>query len=84
MQKSKLVLDEWTKALAPSTELRKSFGHDPVKWKEFRSRYKMELRAKASREKIESLANRARRRTVTLVYSARDTDHNDAVILRSS
>jgi uncharacterized protein YeaO (DUF488 family) len=82
IKKSKLPIDDWAKELAPSSELRKSFDHDPAKWKEFRAKYQMELRAKEPREKIESLAQRARKTTVTLVYSARDQEHNDAVVLK--
>jgi uncharacterized protein YeaO (DUF488 family) len=75
-------LHEWAKELAPSTELRKSFGHDPRQWTNFQKRYKAELRSASSREKILSLAKRAARGTVTLVYSAKDTEHNDAVVLK--
>jgi uncharacterized protein YeaO (DUF488 family) len=82
IKKSDLVLAEWTKDLAPSSELRKSFGHDPARWKEFRARYLRELRAPTARDKLEALAKRARRSTVTLVYSARDEEHNDAVVLK--
>jgi len=81
IKKEKLPLHEWTKDLAPSTELRKSFGHDPDKWKEFRSRYRSELRAPAARKKLALLAKRAHRSTVTLIYSASDQEHNDAVVL---
>src|SRR5258708_6064942 len=83
IRKANLPLDEWAKDLAPSSELRKSFGHDPAKWKEFRARYQLELRSQATREKFEALAKRARKTTVTLVYSARDEAHNDAVVLKS-
>jgi uncharacterized protein YeaO (DUF488 family) len=82
IKKSDLILDEWAKELAPSADLRKQFGHDPGRWKGFRARYRLELRAKASRDKIEALARRARKSTVTLVYSARDEEHNDAVVLK--
>lgn len=83
VKKTKLHLDEWAKELAPSSELRKRFGHDPSRWKEFRAKYQAELRAKSVREKIEHLAGLARKSTVTLVYSARDEQHNDAVVLKS-
>lgn len=82
IKKSDLVLDEWAKGLAPSAELRKSFGHAPARWKAFRTRYRMELRAPAARQQIGDLAKLARRMTVTLVYSARDQEHNDAVVLK--
>ncbi|MGZ3687629.1 MAG: DUF488 domain-containing protein [Bdellovibrionota bacterium] len=83
IRKSKLILDEWAKELAPSSELRKSFGHDPDKWKEFQSRYRRELRTPEHRRIIEALARRARRRPLTLVYSAKDEEHNDAVVLKN-
>lgn len=82
IKKSNLPLDEWSKVLSPSTLLRKTFGHDPNKWKEFRRKYKAELRSPTARMKIESLAKRGRRSTVTLVYSARDQEHNDASVLK--
>ncbi len=73
-------LDQWMKEIAPSTELRKWFGHDPKKWQEFRRRYIAELAAR--REQIEHLRELAKTGVVTLVYSARDEAHNDAVVLR--
>lgn len=72
-------LDEWARDLAPSSELRRWFGHDPAKFDEFERRYRGELSAQA--EKLGELRSRARDGTVTLVYSARDTEHNDAVVL---
>jgi uncharacterized protein YeaO (DUF488 family)/catechol 2,3-dioxygenase-like lactoylglutathione lyase family enzyme len=82
MKKAALKLDEWAKELSPSTELRKTFGHDPGRWKEFRTKFRSELRAPAAREKLEDLAGIARRGTLTLVYSAKDERHNDAVVLK--
>ena len=72
-------LDEWDRELAPSTELRRYFGHEPRRFQEFRRRYQDELRHKRAR--ITELRRRARRGTLTLVYSARDAEHNDAVVL---
>jgi uncharacterized protein YeaO (DUF488 family) len=72
-------LDEWAKELAPSTELRRWFGHDPARFAEFRQRYIKEL--SAQEEKLRELRRRARETTLTLVYGARDTEHNDAVVL---
>src|SRR6186997_160912 len=72
-------LDEWARELAPSTELRRWFGHDPARFSEFRLRYESELAAQA--EKLRDLRRRARQGTLTLVYGARDTEHNDAVVL---
>jgi uncharacterized protein YeaO (DUF488 family) len=72
-------LDQWEKDLAPSTELREWFGHEPGRFPEFRRRYIDELRANAQR--LRELRRRARLGTVTLVYSAHDSEHNDAVVL---
>ena len=72
-------LDEWARELAPSRELRQWFGHDPARFDEFRRRYTDEL--KQQEAKVQELRERARRRTLTLVYAARDTEHNDAVVL---
>jgi uncharacterized protein YeaO (DUF488 family) len=72
-------LDEWARELAPSTELRRWFGHDPEKFDEFRRRYRDELAG--HEEKLQELRRRAREETVTLVYGARDEEHNDAVVL---
>jgi uncharacterized protein YeaO (DUF488 family) len=72
-------LDEWARELAPSSELRQWFRHDPARFSEFRRRYESELASQG--EKLRELRRRARRGTVTLVYGARDTDHNDAVVL---
>ena len=72
-------LDEWARELAPSSELRRWFGHDPAKFEEFRRRYRDELGAQG--EKLRELRGRADKGTLTLVYSARDTEHNDAVVL---
>jgi uncharacterized protein YeaO (DUF488 family) len=72
-------LDAWEKDLAPSAELRTWFGHQPDLFGEFRRRYLAELRE--HRSLLSKLRQRARRGTLTLVYSARDTEHNDAVVL---
>jgi uncharacterized protein YeaO (DUF488 family) len=79
VSKDEARLDEWARELGPSTELRRWFGHEPAKFDEFRRRYLEELAART--EKLEELRRRARREAVTLVYSARDTEHNDAVVL---
>src|SRR4051812_33728896 len=73
------ALDEWARELAPSAELRGWFGHDPARFAEFRRRYTTELAAQEA--KLRELRRRAREGTVTLVYGARDTEHNDAVVL---
>ena len=80
IRKADLPLHGWLKDVAPSTELRRWFAHDPRKWSEFRRRYGLELRRKASY--LEPLVAAARRGPTTLVYSARDTEHNAAVVLR--
>lgn len=72
-------LDEWARELAPSSELRRWFGHDPARFDEFRRRYKHELATQGA--KLHELRRHARDGTVTLVYAARDTEHNDAVVL---
>jgi uncharacterized protein YeaO (DUF488 family) len=73
-------LDEWEKALAPSAELRQWFGHEPDRFDEFRRRYIDELRGE--RDRLATLRRRAREGTLTLVYAAHDSEHNDAVVLR--
>jgi uncharacterized protein YeaO (DUF488 family) len=82
IKKKDLALDDWFKDLAPSTELRKEFGHDPKKWKEFQAKYRREIQKSQANEKLDALAKRARRGTVTLIYSARDEKYNDAVVLK--
>jgi uncharacterized protein YeaO (DUF488 family) len=72
-------LDEWARELAPSVELRRWFGHDPGRFEEFRRRYTDELAGQE--EKLRELRRRAREGALTLVYSARDVEHNDAVVL---
>jgi len=79
VSKEKAHIDLWMKEIAPSTELRKWFGHDPEKWKEFQTRYKKELDRNA--ELVASIRKMAKAEPVTLVYSAKDEAHNDAVVL---
>jgi uncharacterized protein YeaO (DUF488 family) len=79
VSKQQAQLDEWARELAPSSELRRWFGHDPAKFDEFRRRYREELAAQD--EKLRELRRRARGGTLTLVYGARDSEHNDAVVL---
>jgi uncharacterized protein YeaO (DUF488 family) len=81
LRKADAGFDEWLKDIAPSHELRRWFGHDPSRFSEFRERYKRELHAEPARSALVALANRAERRTVTLVYSAHDEAHNNAVVL---
>jgi uncharacterized protein YeaO (DUF488 family) len=72
--------EHWLKEMAPSTELRRWFGHDPARWAEFRRRYFAELKAKPAGWK--PLLEAARVGDITLVYSAKDTEHNNALALR--
>jgi uncharacterized protein YeaO (DUF488 family) len=78
--KADLGVDEWLKEVAPSTQLRKWFRHDPHKWNEFRRRYFRELDSRPNAWK--SILSAARRAKITLIYSAHDTQHNNAVALR--
>ena len=80
VSKSDAAIDDWLKALAPSTDLRKWFGHAPDRWEEFRKRYRAELTGHDN--ELDRLRDAARNGTVTLVYAARDETHNDAVVLR--
>jgi uncharacterized protein YeaO (DUF488 family) len=79
VSKEEVKLDEWDKELSPSTKLREWFGHEPLRFAEFRRRYIDELRANGAR--LANLRRRARTGTLTLVYSAHDSEHNDAVVL---
>ncbi len=80
VSKAKAHFDDWMKDIAPSTELRQWFGHDPVRWTEFQRRYHAELEQHG--EQLDRLRALARKGVVTLVYGARDQEHNDAVVLR--
>lgn len=79
VSKEEARLDEWARELAPSSDLRQWFGHEPARFDGFRRRYLAEL--DHHQEKLRELRRRAREGTLTLVYSARDTEHNDAVVL---
>ena len=81
IKRERLQLQAWLKDIAPSTELRQWFAHDPIKWVQFQRRYTKELRADAAA--LQSLTDAARRGTVTLLYSAHDTDHNSALVLKA-
>jgi uncharacterized protein YeaO (DUF488 family) len=83
IKKEDLRLDAWAKTLAPSTELRKWFAHDEARWPEFRRRYRAELAAAGATAIVRSLLASAKRAdTITLVYAAKDQEHNEAVVLR--
>jgi uncharacterized protein YeaO (DUF488 family) len=79
VSRERASLDAWEKDLAPSAELRVWFGHEPDRFPEFRRRYVDELRGQGPR--LRELRRRARAGTLTLVYAARDTEHNDAAVL---
>jgi len=81
LRKEEAHFDEWLKDVAPSDSLRKWFHHDPSRWAEFEQRYLRELDTEAARARIDDLVRRARSETVTLVYSAHDEQHNNAVVL---
>ena len=80
LTKIKAKIDLWLKDVAPSTELRRWFGHDPKKWDEFRTRYQKELKNKD--ELIKLLKRKAKNGTITLIYAARDEEHNGALVLK--
>ncbi|MBI4607903.1 MAG: DUF488 domain-containing protein [Candidatus Rokubacteria bacterium] len=77
---ARVKIDDWAKDLAPSDRLRRWFGHDPKKWAEFRKRYRAELGKHG--ELLKEMALKASREKVTLVYGARDPEHNNAVVLK--
>jgi uncharacterized protein YeaO (DUF488 family) len=80
LRKTEAAVDLWLKDLAPSTELRRWFGHDPRRWDEFCSRYRAELASRV--ELLDELRAIARKGPLTLVFAARDELHNQAVVLR--
>jgi uncharacterized protein YeaO (DUF488 family) len=79
LTKEKAKVDLWLKDLGPSTELRKWFAHDSAKWEGFRKKYGQELEGK--KELLDQIRDASRKGVVTLVYGARDTAHNEAVVL---
>ncbi len=80
VKKASAAVDHWMKEIAPSTQLRHWFGHDPARWEEFQRRYTQEL--KHHQEQVDQLRTLAKRGVITLIYAARDQDHNEAVVLR--
>lgn len=80
IKKDEAMIDEWMKDIAPSDELRKWFSHDPSKWNEFRSRYRKELKSKSVL--VERLKADAKKVTITLLFAAKDVEHNNAVLLK--
>ena len=81
LTKQRAAVDVWMKDVAPSPELRKWFGHDPAKWREFQSRYRKELRE--HKAAVKSLSQQCADGAVTLIFSAHDEEHNAAVVLNS-
>jgi uncharacterized protein YeaO (DUF488 family) len=81
LKKEKANIDLWLKEIAPSTELRKWFGHDPEKWEEFKKRYLLEL--EDNKRPVYILQEHIKNGDVTLVYAARDKTHNEALVLLS-
>ena len=79
VSKKEASVDEWARELAPSTELRKWFAHKPERFEEFRRRYREELNGHEG--EIKALRTRGREETVTLLFGARDTERNNAVVL---
>jgi len=80
LTKERAAVDLWVKDVAPSTELRKWFAHDPAKWKQFQIRYRKELHEK--KDALQELKQKCKGHTITLVYGARDEEHNEAVVLK--
>jgi uncharacterized protein YeaO (DUF488 family) len=83
LTKQALLLDDWDKDLAPSTELRKWFGHDPGRWADFEKRYRKELSLPEQRERMRELLTLTGPDRLTLVYGAKDVVHNHAVVLQA-
>lgn len=82
LRKDKADIDLWAKDVAPSTALRRWFGHKPERWEEFEKRYRAELAAPEAQPQVDALRAMSRKRRVTLLYAARDESMNNAVVLR--
>jgi uncharacterized protein YeaO (DUF488 family) len=80
LTKERAAVELWLKGIAPSPELRKWFGHDPARWEQFQERYRRELRERNGAVRV--LKQKAKEGTVTLVYAARDEEHNGALVLK--
>jgi len=80
LTKERAGVDLWLKEIAPSTALHKWFGHDPVKWKDFVKRYRSELNENSSEVAI--INEQIKKGTITLVYGAKDEEHNEAIVLK--
>jgi uncharacterized protein YeaO (DUF488 family) len=80
IKKEKAHIDEWVKEIAPSNELRKWYSHDPAKWSEFKKRYKQEIAGET--ERLKKIKAEARKQTVTLLFSSKELERNNAVALK--
>ena len=81
MKKENLKMEAWLKEVAPSDALRRWFAHDPLKWRDFQKRYRRELENHP--ETWKPILEVAQKKNVTLLFSARDTEHNNALVLKS-
>lgn len=84
IRKADLEFDAWEREIAPTPELRKWFGHDPARWDEFRHRYQRELDTPECQRRLKEILDAAGKRKLTLLYAARDPEHNHAVVLASA
>ncbi len=82
LKRQDVKFDLWLKDIAPSAELRRWFGHDPARWPEFERRYRAELASNAALDKLLALATQST--TLTLLFGAKDTEHNNAIVLQQS
>jgi uncharacterized protein YeaO (DUF488 family) len=82
ISKHRAHIVEWRKDLAPTTSLRRWFGHEPARWNEFRRRYRTELARSGMKQELKNLVRLSRKRTITLVYGAADERYNQAVVLK--
>lgn len=80
ISKERATLDLWLKEIAPSDALRKWFGHDPKKWSEFQKKYRLELRE--HQDALAQIKTLAKKGSVTLLYAAKDEEHNEAVVIQ--
>jgi uncharacterized protein YeaO (DUF488 family) len=81
ISKERAQLSAWLRVLAPSTELRKWFAHEPARWDEFRRRYRRELEDRCELATLRELRDQAQKEKITLIFGASDREHNDAVAL---
>lgn len=80
LTKQKAKIDIWIKEIAPSSSLRKWFAHNPARWQEFKEKYQQELHSK--KDLLREVRDKVRRQKITLIYAAKDTQHNNAVVLK--